>query len=314
MMRIVIKFLFPILFYSCAGVGAEEKVTRPNVLFIAVDDLNDWVGAMDGHPQAITPHMDRLFNRGVLFSNAHASQPVCNASRNSLLSGIHPVSSGWYGSTVSMAKNYDEVMAGNMMLPEYFRAHGYRTFAAGKIAHSGASDFKDKTDRYWDVVAPHFWKGTPEHIKDNGFGYRGYMFYPFPKNGGQLVQLYGEDAAMKRKLYHSLCGGPLDEEDIPEKGMFDEQIAAWTIEKINTKHTAPFFLAAGFLRPHVPYAVPRRFFEMYDPDHLVLPDVPEDEMKDIPMHGKAHAWGYTPNGGWYDVSRKENMLKELVHS
>lgn len=318
-MKKVINLLCILLAMFLCGCDSQSKgIEKPNVLFIAVDDLNDWVGALNGHPQAITPNLDRLFDKGVLFTNAHCSQAVCTASRNSLLSGIHPVSSGWYASTTSMSKNYDKVMEDNMMLPEYFRANGYKTMTVGKIWHNGESDFKDKTDQYWDVVAPHFWRGMEQHIKDNGYGYRGYMFYPFPKNGGQLVQLYGTDTILNYYInvrrFYSLCGGPLDKQDIPGKGMVDEQIAEWTVDQLNTRHDSSFFLATGFVRPHVPYAVPRKYFEMYDPNTLIIPDIPEDEMKDIPMYGKAYAYGYTPNGGWYDVNRKENMLKELVHS
>lgn len=299
---------------SCSTSEKEED-SPPNVLFIAVDDLNDWIGVMGGHPQAITPNFDRLFNRGVLFTNAHASQPVCTASRASLLSGVHPVNSGWYVGTKEMAKNYDEVMAGSMWLPEYFRAHGYHTMSVGKIAHAGESDFKDKTDRYWNEYAPRFWNKMENHIEANGYGYGGDKFYPFPKNGGQFVELFGEQAIHDfPRNFHSLCGGPLDPEDIPKEGMYDEQIANWAIEKLQQTYDSAFFLATGFLRPHVPYAVPRAYFELYDAATLELPSIPEDEMSDIPIIGKAIAYGYTPRGGWYDVQQKENMLRELVHS
>ena len=110
---------------SCTSTENKSTFEKPNVLFISVDDLNDWEGALQGHSQAITPHMDKLFEQGVLFTNAHVSQPVCTASRNSLLSGIHPTTSGWYASTADMKKNYDEVMADHKMLPEYFKSNGY---------------------------------------------------------------------------------------------------------------------------------------------------------------------------------------------
>ncbi len=82
---------------SCSS--APQQLEKPNVLFITVDDLNDWVGVMEGHPQAITPNIDKLVERGVFFTNAHCSQPVSTASRNSLFSGKHPSNSGWYVST-----------------------------------------------------------------------------------------------------------------------------------------------------------------------------------------------------------------------
>jgi iduronate 2-sulfatase len=291
---------------------------HPNVLFIAVDDLNDWTGTTAGHLQAITPHLDRLAEQGVLFANAHCSQAVCTASRNSLLSGLHPATTGWYGSTSDMRKTYDAVMGGNTMLPQYFKEHGYKTMSTGKIFHDDETDYPDKRDAFWDVYSPHFWDDMEDHIRENGYGYRGMKFYPFPKSGGQLVQLYGEDTInsyyRKENRFYSLCGGPLDAEDIPEDGMYDEQIADWAVGRLQEQHEKPFFLAVGFYRPHVPYTAPREYFDMYDAESLSMPDIPEDEMADIPPIGKAIAYGYTPRGGWADVQAKPGFLRELVHS
>jgi len=319
MKKLLIPLFMVFLLYSCST-GKRKPITiqNPNVLFIAVDDLNDWIGKMGGHPQAITPNLDRLVKQGVFFANAHASQPVCTASRNSLMSGLHPATTGWYGSIAEMRKSYDAVMKENKMLPEYFRDHGYKTMSVGKIFHNGESDYPERTDGFWDEYAPHFWSDMDPAIKENGFGYRGYMFYPFPKKGGQLVQVYGEDTIQNHyratNRFYSLCGGPLDKQDIPEAGMYDEQIANWAVNQLNKKHQKPFFLAVGFLRPHVPYTAPRKYFDMYDTSKFMVPEIPQDEMSDIPIMGKAIAYGYTPKGGWADVSAKPGLLKELVHS
>lgn len=319
MKKLLIPLFMAFLLCSCSG-GSNKPVSgrHPNVLFIAVDDLNDWVGPLKGYPQAITPNLDRLAGQGVLFTNAHASQAVCTASRNSLLSGLHPATTGWYGSTAQMRNTYDEVMKENKMLPEYFRDHGYKTLSAGKIFHDGESDYPERTDRFWDEHAPHFWDDMDPAIRENGYGYKGYMFYPFPENGGQLVQMYGEDTIQNYyrsfNRFYSLCGGPLDREDIPQEGMYDEQIANWAVKQLNVKHEKPFFLAVGFIRPHVPFTAPGRYFEMYDTAQLIGPDIPQDEMSDIPMMGKAIAYGSTPRGGWADVSARTGFLKELIHS
>ncbi|WP_406682894.1 sulfatase [Seonamhaeicola sp. MEBiC1930] len=300
------------------GKSKQETKEKPNVLFISVDDLNDWEGSLLGHPQAKTPNMDKLFSEGVLFTNAHCSQPVCTASRNSLLSGIHPTTSGWYSSTKNMKKNYDSVMANHNMLPEHFKKNGYNTFATGKIFHSGESDYKNKTNDFWTEYSPHFWKNMEPHIKKNGYGYRGTMFYPFPKGGGQLVQLYGEENINKNyrdtNRFYSLCGGPLEDADIPEKGMYDEQIAEWAINKLKEPQNKPFFLSVGFIRPHVPYTAPKKYFDMYPIEEIVLPEIPENEFEDIPIMGKAIAYGYTPKGGWEDVTAKKEILPELIQS
>jgi iduronate 2-sulfatase len=311
-------FILTVLLSSCSSKKKEIKLEKPNVIFISVDDLNDWVGFLGGHSQAITPNLDKLAAEGVLFTNAHCSQAVCTASRNSLLSGIHPTTSGWYAATAAMRTNYDSVMADHMMLPEYFKANGYNTYAAGKVFHDGITDHPTHTDDYWTEYAPAFWKNMEPHIKKAGFGYRGTMFYPFPKDGGQLVQLYGEDTInnyyKSRNRFYSLCGGPLAPEDIPEKGMYDEQIANWAINKLNEKQDKPLFMAVGFIRPHVPYTAPQKYFDMYDINEIELPEVPEDEFNDIPMMGKSIAYGRSPNGDYYEVMRKKEILPELVHA
>lgn len=299
-------------------VGCKKNKKQPNVLFIAIDDLNDWVGALEGHHQAITPNMDRLFQRGILFTNAHCSQAVSAASRNSLLSGLHPATTGWYDSTTEMEKSYDQIMQGNYMIPEYFKRNGYKTYCSGKIFNGGESDYPDKTADFWDAYSPHFWEDMEPHIKESGYGYRGYMFYPFPKDGGQLVQTYGTDTInnhyRKTQRFYSLCGGPLSEQEIPAKGMYDEQIAEWAVNKLSEKHDDPFFMAVGFLRPHVPYTAPQKYFDLYDKENIKMPEVPEDEMNDIPLMGKAIAFGFTPQGCWYDINRREQNYKEIVHA
>ena len=122
MKNIVIILLVSFSIISCNN-KKDQKIAQqqPNVVFISIDDLNDWEGAMLGNPQVKTPNLDKLFDQGVLFTNAHCSQAVCTASRNSLLSGIHPSTSGWYGSTAAMRKTYDQVMGEHKMLPQFFK-------------------------------------------------------------------------------------------------------------------------------------------------------------------------------------------------
>mgnify|MGYP000291663735 CR=1 FL=1 len=135
-----VRALSGILLFLASLTALPGSARPPNVLFISVDDLNDWTGSQGGHPQTITPHMDRLAAEGMQFSNAHCSQAVCTASRNSLPSGLHPASTGWYGSTSAMRRSYGEVMGEHTMLPQYLREHGYKTRAVGKVFHSGVSD------------------------------------------------------------------------------------------------------------------------------------------------------------------------------
>ena len=118
----------------------QAKEARPNVLFIAVDDLNDWVGKLGGHPQARTPNMDLLSSRGLLFTKAYCSAPSCNASRSSLLMGMRPSTTGIYINSHDWRQA--SVLKNAVTLPRHFKDNGYLTMGAGKLFH--AHTFFDK--------------------------------------------------------------------------------------------------------------------------------------------------------------------------
>ncbi|MDP4646381.1 MAG: sulfatase [Akkermansiaceae bacterium] len=302
----LIALLFPI----CSLAQAEKEGKHPNVLFISVDDLNDWEGALGGNSQALTPNMDKLFKKGVLFTNAHCSQAVCNASRNSVLSGLHPSTSGWYGSTKDMKETFDQVMGDHKMLPQHFRDNGYYAMAVGKVFHEGVSDYKERTDDFWDDTGPKYKITREKELLARGHGYGGKHFYPFPKEGSQITNHYGEDY----EDGNSLCAGPLDPEDMPGGKMFDEIIAKWAVDQLKETYDKPFFLAVGFIRPHVPFTAPRKYFEMYDPEKIIIPEVPEDEMSDIPMMGKSIAYGTLKTGDHNAVvNLSPTYWRDLVH-
>jgi len=117
------------------GQSASPDETRPNVLFIAIDDMNDWAGFLNTHPQIQTPHMDALAAAGVSFTNAHAPAPICGPSRTAIMSGLWPTSNGIYTNSI----NYRRRMPHLISLPEHFRQNGYRTMGIGKIFHAGGS-------------------------------------------------------------------------------------------------------------------------------------------------------------------------------
>jgi len=121
-----------------------DSLQKPNVLFISVDDLNDWIGCMGGHPQAKTPNMDRLAASGMLFTNAHCVAPACNPSRTAIMTGLSPATSGLYQNGQKMR----EVLPDAELLPAYFRKHGYWAGGSGKLLHY----FTDA--RSWDEYYP----------------------------------------------------------------------------------------------------------------------------------------------------------------
>ncbi|MDP0491191.1 MAG: sulfatase-like hydrolase/transferase [Verrucomicrobiota bacterium JB023] len=294
---------------SEAKFSSKEKTERrPNVLFIAVDDLNDWQTDLGGHPLVKTPHLDRLFGQGELFTNAHCSQAVCTASRNSLLSGLHPTTTGWYRSTKAMRESYAEVMGEHQMLPQYFRENGYRTMAVGKLFHQGVSDYRERTDDFWDETGPGY--KVSGRLLARGDGYGGRRFYPFPKEGAQMSRHYGKS----HEDGNSLACGPLDREDMPGGQMYDEIIAEWASGKLMEEHQEPFFLAVGFVRPHAPFTAPRPFYEQYDFEQIEEPFLPRDEMSDIPILGKSIAYGRLPGGDHHAViNLSETYWREMIH-
>ncbi len=281
--------LASVIIGSAGWAFAGKKSSEPmNVLFIAVDDLNDWVGVMEGHPQAHTPNLDRLAERGVYFMNAHCAAPVCTTSRQALLSGLAPTTSGWVNHTPKSAEEYDAVLAGRKPLPTFFRDNGYTTLAAGKIYHKGVDDFDYPL---WDETLPSkygFDKSVP--------GYRSSHFNPFPPDGGAIYQANGG-----RVKGDTLCWAALEDDEMPPKGMPDEQIADWAIEQLDRKHKKPFFMAVGFLRPHNPYTAPKKYFDRYPLESINVPEVPEDELNDIPLYGKAMIYGTLPKGDHREV-------------
>ncbi|BCX46744.1 choline-sulfatase [Haloferula helveola] len=216
---------------------------RPNVLLIAVDDLNDWIGCLGGHPQALTPNMDALAGRGVLFSNAHCQSPVCNPSRASLMTSLYPETSGIY--FLNPPIEASPVSRKSLTMPERFEKEGYRVAAAGKLFHAAEN---------------------AKYFKDYGGGMGG--MGPRPKK--KISQPHG----------HPLWDwGAFPEKD---EEMPDHKIAAWAADRIGSMETdRPFFLAVGFHRPHVPMFVPQKWFDMHPLKKVKLPKVLETDLDDL---------------------------------
>lgn len=129
-------------------VNASDGLARPNVLFIAVDDLNDWVGFLGGHPQALTPNMDRLARRGIVFANAHCASPACNPSRAAIFSGKMPWQTGvWSNRSRKLFAQHPDLQT----LPHSFRDAGYATYGTGKLMHGGGSDNQRLFQQHFNV-------------------------------------------------------------------------------------------------------------------------------------------------------------------
>lgn len=219
----------------------EESAARPNVLLISVDDLNDWVGCLGGHPQAETPNIDRLAAQGTLFYNAHCQASVCNPSRASMMTGRYPHSSGVYFLSPDLrdAPNLKDAVT----MPEAFAQAGYHTLATGKLFH------------------------TRDHRFFQEYGGNHGGFGPRPKQ--KLSQPHG----------HPLWDwGAFPESD---EQMPDFKAANWASDKLNQDFESPFFMGVGFYRPHVPMYAPRKWFERHPRESILLPAVRDDDRNDI---------------------------------
>lgn len=247
MLRLVLSLIIitaPIFGFNPIAFGVEKS---PNVLFIAIDDLNDWVGVLGGHPQVQTPHMDRLADRGTLFTNAHCQSPLCNPSRTSVMTGLRPSTTGIYGlspwfRTVPALKDV-------VTLPQRFANAGYKTFTVGKIYHGGGWLSGDVEE--FDVI------GRPEP------GLR-------PKE--KRVKTPRGGRGMDWGVY------PFEDSD-----QRDWKTASWAVEQLEgMEDDKPFFMAVGFSLPHVPLLATQQWFDLYPEEEVELPGMLLDDRKDTP--------------------------------
>jgi len=254
-MRLKFIFIFTAVFLcflvACQEANKEKTAKspeKPNVLVIAVDDLNDWIGVLGGHPQAKTPNIDRLANSGVLFTNAHCQAPVCNPSRASVMTSLYPSTSGIYFLNPDITES--PIARENIVMPKRFENEGYNVFGAGKLFHNA----KGLNKKYIPNHAGHF----------GGFG-------PMPE---EKISPYP--------------GHPLwDWGAFPERDdqMPDYQIASWATARLAEKQEQPFWMGVGFFRPHVPQYAPQKWFDLYPLESLQLPKTIAGDLKDISSYG-----------------------------
>ncbi|MCB1224411.1 MAG: sulfatase [Verrucomicrobiales bacterium] len=239
----------------------------PNVLFIVADDLNCAIGPY-GDPNAITPHLDRLAQRGLTFERAYCQQAVCNPSRSSFLTGLRPNTVG-----VDDLRKYfrDTVQGGSTLvtLPQYFKNHGYFCQDIGKIFHN-MGETKDR--RSWSIDEVLF-EGS--HADDT-------VFKNTPPQPG-----------VEKPTYKA----PVTEaHDVPDTAYRDGQIANLAAAMLRDQPVSgqPFFLAVGFWRPHLPFVAPKKYWDLYDPNKLTSPEPPSppEHVPAIALHASKEIKGY----------------------
>lgn len=244
------------------GNAGETTSTKPNILLIISDDLNDWVGPMKGNPQTKTPNLDKLAARGITFRNNQPAAPLCNPSRVAFLSGMRPSTTGIYHNQ----QRWMPHIGPGLCLNDYIRTVGYQSLGAGKIYH-----YRQYRAEEWDKVVFMGDDTLPMHPAKRSPGPFGY-------------RMFTEGPPQK----------PFEEQRAESK-LVDCQSVAWCIERL-ADAKPPFFMACGIHRPHVPWDIPKKYFDQFPLDSIKLPEVQPNDLDDVPPRGKEFAKGGAEDG------------------
>ncbi len=268
---------------SC-NMNQDSKNEKPNILFIVCDDLNDAIEPLMGHPQTVTPNLQKLAERGVSFTNAHVNSPICGPSRASFLTGLHPHTTGYFGyNFVEDHWRNNPTLKNSVTMIDYFRENGYYVMGTGKVFHNSQEEW-DAWDEFGIMPSwgPWPWDGTPDDktLFDSLNEWRNSAIHP------NMPETFGVDEQFG--TIDDIPVVPADEEnDVPGYAgwrlffkafkyngkedrdlMPDELNAEWVSEKLNEKHEKPFLMCVGINRPHSPMWAPKEFFDMYGLDTL----------------------------------------------
>ncbi len=276
--------------FLSSGVAAVVPGRRPpNLLLIAVDDMNDWVGCLRGYPGVSTPNIDRLARSGVSFTDAHCASPLCNPSRTALFTGLSPATSGIY----SNEQYWRPALPGVTTMPEYFRQNGYHVAGAGKVFHHVAG-----------FNPPDQWDEFQLQVFDDPW-YRRAEWYPWVK---KIPAPPGHPFNGLKNFPGEFDWGVLPK---TEREYGDMAALDWAERFLSRAHTKPFFAAVGFWHPHIPMFAPQRFFDLYPEAKVRLPLVPEDDLDDVPAMGRKFA---AERREEYDRIRREGKWRDAVRA
>ncbi|SHF47465.1 Arylsulfatase A [Mariniphaga anaerophila] len=278
MNRIILIAFFSTLFV------VTGKAQKPNVLFIAVDDLRPELNCY-GAEYMVTPNIDRLAKEGVLFHRAYCQQAVCAPSRNSMMTGLRPDAIGIYDLQTFFRTKIPDVVT----LAEHFKNNGYRTETTGKIFHTGHGNKDDR--KSWSVPK---WEQREilNNIQKITRGDTANLQSDFPSIDGQRLPYYCSDE--------------------PEENMTDAAIAKIATDRIMELKDSTFFLAVGFIKPHLPFVSPRKYWDLYDESKISVPARKSpDAMPDISLatFGELRKYHDIPATGYLD----DETSRKLIH-
>ncbi len=258
------RYALSLIFALTICLLQAKAESKPNVLFLAVDDMNDWIGCLGTTPRAVTPNLDRLAARGVNFTNAHTAGVFCAPSRAAIFSGQFASTTGCYR-TATYFVDHPEIES----LQVSFANAGYHTFGAGKLFHhpAGAIDI-----RGWDEF---FLRNQSQ--RENGWPLDSWSAEtPFPEPFPNSIYNRGQE--ITGGLFLEWGAIPNDREE----EMADTIRINRAVEKLKKKHDHPFFLAVGIYAPHFPNYCPQKYFDLYDPEEIELPLYKADDLDDLP--------------------------------
>ncbi len=328
MFKLLSIILSAVLIFSAKPVMAKNINTglnKTNVLFIAIDDLNDWVGFLGGHPNAKTPNLDRLAKRGTYFTNAYTVSPICGPSRASVLTGMRPETTGVYHNK-GMYKDY---VPDAVALPKFLMNNGYYVMGAGKINHAMGMVVPENYNEYGPdagaIGGPFTWEElnmTPgrKAVRKDILGKvqkenSGIVKNVYPgkeiKRGtlDATLPLNGIDNTLDRPLngYNTFDWGPVN---VTDDEMPDGKVANWATEKLAEDHKKPFFLGLGFYRPHQPFYAPKKYFDAFANETISLPKVQRNDLSDLSSTARQYA--HYPWSGSFSRVQKHNVWQQGI--
>jgi iduronate 2-sulfatase len=277
------------IFILCLVAGSlfarQEKIKteRPNVLFIAVDDLRTEINCF-GAKHMHTPNLDRLAEQGMIFERAYCQQSVCAPSRNSLLTGLRPDAMGIYDLQTFFRKKVPDVVT----LPQHFKNNGYHVEGMGKIYHTGHGNSDDKLS--WSVPK---WNFNEEVKKLEKI------------SRGDTVGLERDFPTINGKKLPWYCSHQ------PENNMTDAMVANHAVKRIKALKDSVFFLAVGFIKPHLPFVAPKKYWDLYDPSKITIPKRKSPKgMPEFALHnfGELRKYHGIPPEGFLDDETSRNLI------
>jgi iduronate 2-sulfatase len=241
---------------SFAAAGLARGAGKKNVLLIAVDDMRPELGCY-GARNIHSPNIDALAARGTLFQKAYCQQAVCSPSRTSLLTGLRPDTTKVY----DLQTHFRGSVPDAVTLPEYFKNNGYVTAGMGKLFHGGLDDSRSWSIPWWGPGQKHAWNSAEalEQAKRQTERLR--------SNGWKLPPAAGNEPGSRGPSWEA---SDLAGEELPDGRTATQAIAA--LKELKSK---PFFLGVGFVKPHLPFIAPKKYFDLYPLDKVEMPDYPE---------------------------------------